>query len=136
MYQLFYNLPMSSPTGLYFGLIGVPPTNVLERGNYGEVGVGSNYIRVPAGNVNGTGLGVWSYYLYGSGAVYNNQQVTWPTTANPNGDWGWASGIAIFDNAQISSGNMVFYGTLTTPQELSLNSQFYIPVSGALVRMS
>lgn len=54
------------------------------------------------------------YPLYdGNGFIKNKNQIVFPTAHK---DWGWISGVAICDNSNHGSGNMLMYAELTNPR--------------------
>ena len=54
------------------------------------------------------------YTLYeGNGFIKNTNQIIFNTALT---DWGWVSGIAILDNANTGSGNLLMYAQLDNPR--------------------
>lgn len=123
---------LSKPATLAFGLTSIPPTNsqvteVANAGGYARQALTFNSVAFSATNAN------WSFPTLLSGTVYNNLQITFPIVTSP---LGMVSGAFIADNAGYGLGNILFYTSLTTPKDLQLNDQFYIPISGAAIRFS
>jgi hypothetical protein len=130
MYQVFFNIPFTPPTGLYVALLQQPPTNTT----YVEVpNAGTNYARQPCGISNGTGTLSWTFPYDASGLVYNKSPVTFPVAT---AYWGWVSGVMLFDSAVYSGGKGLFDTALAFNKEVATNDQIFLPASGILVRMS
>jgi hypothetical protein len=54
------------------------------------------------------------YTVYqGNGFIKNASQIVFPTALR---DWGWVSGVAIVDNSQYGSGNLLMYAQLANPR--------------------
>lgn len=54
------------------------------------------------------------YTLYeGNGFIKNTSQIIFDTALS---DWGWVSGVAIIDNSNHGSGNMLMYAALKNPR--------------------
>lgn len=68
-----------------------------------------------------------------SGQTCNNSPFTFPEVIT---DWGWVSGVVLFDSPVYGSGNALAFGTLTNPKYLSATDQYVIPVSGIVVQWS
>lgn len=69
-------------------------------------------------NVYGSGASIGTntnYNTYPTPNRYlvNKYQIIFPTALN---DWGFVSGVAILDNANYRSGNLLMYSTLTNPR--------------------
>jgi hypothetical protein len=69
-------------------------------------------------NVYGSGSSIGSntsYNTYPTPSRYlvNKYQIIFPTALN---DWGFVSGVAILDDANYKSGNVLMYSTLTNPR--------------------
>ena len=77
----------------------------------------TGYSRVNLGNPASTGPTTWSHtdadFAGGSGSIKNSGQIVFNTALT---DWGWISGIAILDNAQEASGNLLMHAQLTNPR--------------------
>ena len=49
----------------------------------------------------------------GSGVIRNSGQLVFSTALQ---DWGWVSGVYIFDNATVGEGNVLMHATLDNPR--------------------
>lgn len=79
-------------------------------------------------NTQNSGTGVSSGT---SGTTSNSTVITFPTAT---ASWGTIVGVAICDAS--TNGNMLFYGTLTTPKSISIGDNFQFDVSQLLVSFS
>lgn len=108
MNHLFNNTQHTSPTSVYVALFTSDPG---EDASGTEVS-GTNYARVqvlPAG---------WN--SASNGNITNNGAITFATAGA--GGWGTITHVAIFD--AVSSGNMYFYGALSSSVSISENDAF------------
>jgi len=131
IYQLFFNKTFETPTGLYVGLFSNAPTNT----SFTEVSNGgNNYNRLPCGVSNGTGNLSWTFPYSNSGLVYNQSPITFPLVTG--GDWGYVSGVGLFDSAVYGGGSWLLYSTLPTAKYLAVGDQGFLQPSGILARIS
>ncbi len=68
-----------------------------------------------------------------SGSAASNGTVTW-TTATAN--WGTVTAVAIMDNATVGSGNVLFYGNLSTPKAIDNGDTFQISSTNLTVSLA
>lgn len=108
----------TSPAAVYIALFTVAPS---DAGGGTEVS-GNNYSRVSVtrdlvnwAGTQGSGTTVVSSGT--GGATSNNSIITFPV---PSASWGTVTHFGIFDAA--TAGNLIFWGQLTTPQEITLNN--------------
>lgn len=124
MFQVFFNQSMQPPATIAVALTTVPPNNLT----FTEAANAGGYARQTVG----LGINNWTYQWIGSGVMYNKSTITFPVAT---ADWGWISGAQLVDSATYGAGTGIFYTTLTTPKNITINDQFYIPPSGLFVRM-
>lgn len=120
---------LNKPSTMAFGLTSVPPTQnsiveVTNAGAYARQAYAPNAF--PSTNN-------WDFNNILSGIAYNRSQVTFPVATLA---WGMVSGAFIADSATYGAGNVLYYTTLTTPKDIGVNDQFYVPASGATIRFS
>lgn len=113
--QLFRGQSAPTTSTLYVGLLTAAPS---DTGGGTEVS-GNDYARVPVtsslANWAGTqGAGTTVASSGNSGATSNNAAITFPT---PAGTWGTVTHFGIYDAA--SSGNLLFYGSLTIAKTIN-----------------
>lgn len=113
--QLFRGQSAPTTTTLHVGLLTAAPS---DSGGGTEVS-GSNYARVAVtsslANWAGTqGAGTTVASSGTSGQTSNNGAITFPT---PSGTWGTVTHFGIWDAA--TSGNLLFYGTLTIAKTIN-----------------
>jgi hypothetical protein len=113
--HLLRDTAFSAPANMYVGLVGAYSASELEAGTLtGELSGGS-YARVSVkGNSN------WSAGST-NGQTDNENNISFTTAT---GDWGYVSGLFLADAS--SAGNVVLYGTLTTPKIVENGDQFVI----------
>jgi len=113
--QIFRGQAFSFPSTLHIGLY---TTNPTDTGGGTEV-TGGAYARVAVSNSlanwAGTQAAASTVASTGtSGTTSNNNAITFPA---PTANWGTINGFGIFDAA--SSGNLLFWGALTTPKTVN-----------------
>jgi hypothetical protein len=113
--HLLRDTAFSAPANMYVGLVGAYSASELEAGTLtGELSGGS-YARVSVkGNSNWSAGGT-------NGQTDNENNISFTTAT---GDWGYVSGLFLADAS--SAGNVVLYGTLTTPKIVENGDQFVI----------
>lgn len=95
---------LAQPANVYCALYTTAPT---QAGPGTEI-VGGAYARQPI-----------AFSVPAGGSTSNGAQLTFPVaTAN----WGTIVGIGIHD--ALTNGNMLYYGTLTTPKQIGIGDQF------------
>lgn len=87
---------------------------------------GANYSRVRVGN---TGQ---ANFVIGStpGLATNDGEFRWN---DAGGSWGQINHIALFDSE--TGGNMLLYGQLSSPTDISMGDIFKIPASGFTIQI-
>lgn len=125
--HIFRTTTFSQPSGIWIALFTAAPG---ETGGGTEV-TGGNYGRVQCGPSNATWNGTHGNTTGASsgtgGLVDNAGAITFPT---PNANWGLVTDFAIFD-AQ-TTGNMLFYGTLTASKNINNGDAAPYFAAGAL----
>lgn len=111
----------SKPTNICAALVTNNPQD-NEANVYSELANAGSYARVPGCS----GLTFWDEYNT-TGAGYNLQAITFPVAT---ADWGYVSGVILFDNSTYGAGNALLGGPLTTARIVLSGDQFIIPVSG------
>jgi hypothetical protein len=102
----------TKPTTVYVALFTADPTDTGAFTN--EVSATSTaYARQ-----------VVTFAAAASGSAASNQTVTFPTCAGTN--WGTITHLAITDNATRGSGNVLFYGPVTTSKVIEVGDTFQI----------
>ena len=105
--ELFRGIDMAPPATLYVGLFTAMPTDVGTDGT--EVsGGGYARVAVPADIAN------WGAPTAGDGTTSNLNDIVFPA---PTANWGQVVGWGIWDAA--ANGNLLFYGSLTTPKTIN-----------------
>jgi hypothetical protein len=113
--HLLRDTAFSAPANMYVGLVGAYSASELEAGTLtGELSGGS-YARVSV-----KGDSNWSAGST-NGQTDNENNISFTTAT---GDWGYVSGLFLADAS--SAGNVVLYGTLTTPKIVENGDQFVI----------
>lgn len=115
--QIFRNTAYTFPTTLYFGLLTAAPS---DTGGGTEVS-GNNYARVAvtASTTNFAGTqsaGSTTASSGTGGTTSNNGAINFPT---PSGTWGTVTHFGIYDAS--TSGNLLFWGVLTTSKTINTN---------------
>lgn len=115
--QIFRNTAYTFPTTLYFGLLTAAPS---DTGGGTEVS-GNNYARVAvtASTTNFAGTqsaGSTTASSGTGGTTSNNGAINFPT---PSGTWGTVTHFGIYDAS--TSGNLLFWGALTTSKTINTN---------------
>lgn len=97
----------SKPSALYFGLTSGIPVSSNTGSNVPEFGFGAGYARVNYGAPADSGWSVKAADAAGN----NNLVIQFP---DASAQWGTASGFFIADAS--TAGNMLMWGSLTTPK--------------------
>lgn len=121
MNHLLRNSTFTKPTNICVALTTNNPQD-NESNIYSEVANAGSYARVPGCS----GNAFWKEYIDGE-PTYNLQAITFPQAS---ADWGYVSGVIVFDNDTYGAGNALLGGPLTTPRIVLENDQFIIPISG------
>lgn len=121
-------LSWSAGPSLYVGLHTATPSD----SSVGTEVTGGSYARVAVacttGNWAGTqGAGTTAASSGTTGTTSNNVAITFPT---PSAGWGTVTHFGIFDAA--SSGNMLYWGTLTVSKAINSGDQAPVFNAGAL----
>lgn len=125
--QIFRSATFSKPQGLCIGLgTGTVVTN--DQGwtmTNKEVGNSGAYARVPLSPLDANWAAV-TQTASNSGTTANSFAITFPqATAN----WGTITNVMIFDSGVLGTGNMLFFGQLTTPKTVQVNDTFSFAVN-------
>lgn len=131
--HIFRTSSFSKPSTVAVALTGEIPVDGDDGASIDELSGGS-YARVDLGapadadwnapTLNGPG---------GSGHIDNTAAVSFPQAT---ADWGYASGIALLDNASAGAGNLLMYGPLDTPRDIKNNDTFEIPIGSLDIYLS
>ena len=116
---VFRGQAFTPTTNTFVGLLTSAPndantgSNVVEvsGGGYDRVAVGSsllNWSGTQSNSANTTSTGI-------SGTTYNINAITFPAPSGAN--WGVINAFGLFDAS--TGGNLLFYGTLTTPKTVN-----------------
>lgn len=74
------------------------------------------------------------YVLYeGNGFIKNAGQIVFPTALS---DWGWVSGIAILDNSNHGSGNLLMYAELNNPRYVYTGDSIKFDINGLEISLN
>lgn len=111
-----------APTSVYVGLVGPYNSGELESGIYSGELSGGSYSResYPVGA---------SAWIAPTNGVTHNLNTIFFTRATSN--WGLVSGLFISDDSALQSGNVLFYGQLSSAVTINSAERFQIP-SGSL----
>ena len=95
------------------------PTSISRSGvnEVGESGVydyETGYSRVNVAIPQHNGTNKWSYQD-GEGVIHNLHNLVFSTCLE---SWGMVSGVAILDNENVNTGNLLFYGELEFPRNV------------------
>lgn len=75
----------------------------------------------------------WSSIVSGTGQTDNSVAIIFPQAS---GSWGTITSIAICDSATWGAGNVLFYGTLDTPETISTNNIFAIDANNLIITLT
>lgn len=117
------NTAFTSPTTVYVGLF-TAVTN-LENNNVGsasEVANSNGYARVAA-----------TFSAASSGSITTSGNITF--AAANGGDFGTITHIALLDSASHGTGNVLFYGALTTSKTIQDGDTFQITTGNLTVTL-
>jgi hypothetical protein len=129
--QVFRAQAYTFPTTLYVGLYTATPS---DTGGGTEV-TGGTYSRASVtaslANFAGTqGAGTTVASSGTTGTTSNNGTITFAT---PTASWGTVTSFGIFDAA--STGNLLFYGTLTTSKTINTGDTVTFPAAALSVQI-
>lgn len=113
--HLLRDTAFSAPANMYVGLVGAYSASELEAGTLSGELSGGSYARVSV-----KGDSNWSAGST-NGQTDNENNISFTTAT---GDWGYVSGLFLVDAS--SGGNVILYGTLTTPKIVENGDQFVI----------
>jgi len=113
--HIFKEITFAPPTGIYVGLVGNYNSGALESGLFDQELSGGSYVRVSGG----PGTAYWAAPAT-SGQTNNFQEIAFPSATS---SWGYVSGVFIAD-AQGSEANILLYGQLTTPKNITNGDTF------------
>jgi len=120
------NTTYSSPSAVYVGLFTEGDSagdnnDLLEEGTLTNEISGNGYARVAA-----------TFSAASGGSITTSGNVTFNPASG--GDWGTITHIAILDNS--ASGNVLFYGTLTTSKTIQDGDTFQITSGNLTVTLA
>lgn len=115
----------AKPTNICAGLTSNDPQTTEGGGT--ELPNANGYARVAGCS----GVAFWPEYIDATPG-YNLSAITFPQAT---GDWGYVSGVILYDNATYGGGNALLGGLLTTPRVVLSSDQFIIPVSGISIQI-
>jgi hypothetical protein len=99
------------PSTYWIGLWASTMNDTFDAGSTGEC-LGTGYDRVPITNTTSTG---WTKAT--AGIVTNKSVIVF--TTNAAADWGTIRCFALLDTSSTASGNVYFWGDLTSPQTIA-----------------
>jgi hypothetical protein len=128
---LFRGQSFTTPTGLYVGLLTAAPS---DTGGGTEVS-GNGYARQNLApsltNWAGTQAAASTVASSGtSGTTSNNSAITFPS---PSASWGTVTHFAIYD--ALTSGNLLFYGSLTISKTINQGDTVSFPAAALSVQI-
>ena len=131
VHQVFRAQAYTFPSTLYVALYTTAPA---DAGGGTEVS-GSNYSRVSVANslanwAGTQGAGTTTASSGTTGTTSNNATVTFPV---PSAGWGTVVAFGIFDAA--SSGNLLFYGTLTISKTINSGDTVTFPAAALSIQI-
>lgn len=129
--QIFRGQAYTFPATSYIGLLTVAPS---DTGGGTEVS-GNAYARVAVtsslANWAGTqGTGTTLASSGTSGTTSNNASITFPT---PTASWGTVVGFGVYDAS--TSGNLLFYGTLSISKTINQGDTVTFPASSLSLQL-
>lgn len=107
---IFRTATYSKPATIAIALCTAAPVDSDTGATIPEVANSFNYSRVAFGPADAN----WSAPILGDGTTQNMTAITFPQAIG--GNWGTITHVAIVDSTTYGAGNMLFYGTLTTPK--------------------
>lgn len=119
----------TAPTEIHVGLFTSAPnadyTSAAPTGT--EVtSTATNYARRPISLPGGWNAAVDNADLTYSSKITNSNDISWPSeTGTVSGNWGTVTNIGIFDAA--TGGNLLWFGSLSAPVQLTNGDTFTIP---------
>ena len=123
--HIFRTDSFTKPTVLAIALCSGIPTTASTGGTIPELPFANGYARTVLNPLDTNWAAITQ--VNGSGNTNNSVAITFPA-ATP-GAWPTVSGIAIIDTTAYGSGNMLFFGTLSTPKTPGVSDQFQINVA-------
>ena len=126
--QVLNGAAYSQPSTVYVALYTVAPTDAGGGTEVSQVSGGLNYVRQSM-----TGGSAWT--VTGTATRANNTAaITFPVAGDT---WGTVVAVGIFDSATIGAGNLLFWGTLTSPRgPIQLNDQVSFPIDTLAVTLT
>lgn len=98
-------------------------------------GSGTGYSRLNLGNPSVSGNTFWAYSLLdhvaGSGLIKNNLVLSFNTALC---NWGGVSGLAILDNLNYGSGNLLMHATLNNPRQVFLGDSLQFDINNFQIK--
>ena len=108
--HVFRTASYPKPATIAIALCTAAPVDSDTGATIPEVANSFAYARVAFGPANAN----WSAPIAGDGTTRNVTAITFPQASG--GSWGTITHVAFVDSATYGAGNMLFYGTLTTPK--------------------
>ncbi len=100
-------------------------------------GSGTGYTRISLGDPSTQGNAKWIFEQeggdYGSGVVKNSGSIVFEKALL---DWGFVSGIAITDDSQFGSGNLLMHSELTNPRIIYKGDAVKFDVTNLKIKFS
>lgn len=124
--HLFRDTPFTPPATIALALCTGPVLDTDTGDLTGKEVTGGGYDRVSIGR----GDAIWTDGI----VTMNVGPIVFPTaTGNWSGPIGY---LAIVDNTDIGSGNLLFYGTLTQPKTITVDDMFVLNASQLSVALT
>lgn len=125
-HHIFRSNTFPKPLGLGVGLT----LNFPEDGVVTEVANAGGYARVNLGPPSDALFTVMTQQANGSGVIYNESVITFPTCTST---WGVVSGLFIATSSVYGVGDVLMQGGLTVPKTVTTNDVFSVPRSGLAI---
>jgi len=115
--EIFGTTQTVRPAAIYIGLFTVAPTVDAGTGGTEVSNAGTNYVRIAVTQADAQ----WTGLTAATGVISNANPILFPATGVT--DWGaTVVGVGIFD--AVTSGNLLFYGPLSTPRTVVVGDTF------------
>ena len=116
-----YTAPATTYLALFTSNTGLEDNNNLTQTEISTSGSAYARVAITFGNA------------ASSGAITNSASITFPTATS---NWGVVTTVAIMDNSTAVSGNVLFYGNLTTSKNVTLGDTFTINSNNLTVTLA
>jgi hypothetical protein len=124
--HLFRTTSFAKPLTIAVGLSSISPDDL----NITELPNANAYARVDLGPPLDALFSQISQQANGSGVIYNESVITFPTCTST---WGWVSGLFLSNSGVYNAGNFLMQGPLTVAKFVTTNDTFSIPRSGLAI---